>query len=137
MMNGPNLNLIGVREPTIYGTITLEDYFEKLKKKFNKHVLAYYQSNHEGFLLDKLHEAQNLYDGIVLNAGALTHTSIAIRDAILAISTPVFEVHISNLVTREDFRKHSYMTDVCIGSVNGMGLEGYTIAIEQLIENAI
>ena len=94
--------------------------------------MEYYQSNHEGALIDKLHEVGFEYDGIVLNPGGYTHTSIAIRDAISAISTPVFEVHISNLAEREDFRQISYVSDVCVGSLNGMGLEGYAIAIERL-----
>lgn len=134
IINGPNLNLVGVREPEIYGSRTLEDHFEELKERFPAHELSYYQSNHEGFLLDKLHEVGYSYDGIVLNAGALTHTSIALRDAIAGITTPVFEVHISNLAEREDFRQHSYITEVCVGALNGMGLEGYAVAVEQLIK---
>ena len=135
ILNGPNLNLVGVREPEIYGSRTLEDHFEELKDRFSTHELQYFQSNHEGFILDKLHEVGFSYDGIVLNAGALTHTSIAIRDAIAGITTPVFEVHISNLAEREKFRQHSYVEEVCVGSINGMGLEGYAIAIEELINS--
>ncbi len=137
ILNGPNLNLVGVREPEIYGSRTLENYFEELKEHFSSHDLEYFQSNHEGFILDKLHEIGFLYDGIVLNAGALTHTSIAIRDAIVAITTPVFEVHISNLAERERFRQQSYMREVCVGSINGRGLEGYAVAIENLIKNTV
>ena len=132
IINGPNLNLVGIREPEIYGSTSLQDHFEELKSRFSCHELEYFQSNHEGCLLDKLHEVGYSYDGIVLNAGALTHTSIAIRDAIAAITTPVFEVHISNLLEREAFRQHSYITDVCAGSVNGMGKEGYALGIEEL-----
>ena len=135
ILNGPNLNLVGVREPEIYGSRTLEDHFEELKDRFSTHELEYFQSNHEGFILDKLHEVGFSYDGIVLNAGALTHTSIAIRDAIAGITTPVFEVHISNLAEREKFRQHSYVEEVCVGSINGMGLEGYAVALEELISH--
>ena len=133
ILNGPNLNLVGVREPEIYGSRTLEDHFEELKSRFSAHELEYFQSNHEGYILDKLHEVGFSYDGVVLNAGALTHTSIAIRDAIAGITTPVFEVHISNLAEREKFRQHSYIEEVCVGSINGMGLEGYAVAIEELV----
>ena len=135
ILNGPNLNLVGVREPEIYGSRTLEGHFEELKDRFSTLELQYFQSNHEGFILDKLHEVGFSYDGVVLNAGALTHTSIAIRDAIAGITTPVFEVHISNLAEREKFRQHSYVEEVCVGSINGMGLEGYAIAIEELINS--
>ena len=123
-----------MREPEIYGSRTLSDHFEELKERFSDHKLEYYQSNHEGAIIDKLHEVGFSYDGIVLNAGALTHTSIAIRDAVAGITTPVFEVHISNLAEREAFRQHSYVTEVCIGALNGMGLEGYAVAIEELIK---
>ena len=132
IINGPNLNLLGKREPEIYGNETFEDYFKTLQDKFPTYQLTYFQSNHEGALIDKLHEVGFSYDGIVMNAGAYTHTSIAMRDAIAAITTPVFEVHISNLAEREDFRKQSYLEAVCVGSINGMGLEGYAVAIEDL-----
>ena len=134
IINGPNLNLLGKRETEIYGKQSFEEFFEELKNRFPTHKLSYFQSNHEGALIDKLHEIGFAYDGVVLNAGALTHTSIAIRDAIAAISTPVFEVHISNLAEREEFRKHSYVTDVCVGALNGMGMEGYAVALESLID---
>ncbi|MEP5612614.1 MAG: type II 3-dehydroquinate dehydratase [Cyclobacteriaceae bacterium] len=130
ILNGPNLNLLGKREPEIYGSQTFEEFFVILKDRFDSHELVYFQSNHEGALIDKLHEVGFDYDGVVFNPGAYTHTSIAIRDAISAIPTPVFEVHISNLAEREDFRQKSYVSDVCAGSINGLGLEGYTIAIE-------
>ncbi|MEP0987629.1 type II 3-dehydroquinate dehydratase [Ekhidna sp.] len=132
ILNGPNLNLLGRREPEIYGNRSFEDFFEELQKRFSEHQLVYFQSNHEGALIDKLHEVGFSYDGIVFNPGAYTHTSIALRDAISGINTSVFEVHISNLATREDFRQVSYVKDVCIGSINGMGLEGYAVAIEEL-----
>lgn len=133
ILNGPNLNLLGKREPEIYGSKSFEDYFEELKKQFPGVRLEYFQSNHEGALIDKLHEVGFSYDGVVFNPGAYTHTSIALRDAISGIKTPVFEVHISNLAQREHFRQTSYVKDVCIGSINGMGLEGYAFAIEELI----
>ncbi len=135
ILNGPNLNLVGVREPEIYGSRTLEDYFKELEERFSFQKLEYFQSNHEGQILDKLHEVGFSYGGIVLNAGALTHTSIALRDAIAAIKTPVFEVHISNIAEREKFRQHSYISEVCVGSIDGMGLEGYAVAIEELVGN--
>ncbi|MEO9871602.1 type II 3-dehydroquinate dehydratase [Ekhidna sp.] len=134
ILNGPNLNLLGKREPEIYGSQTFEDFFKELKNLFADCKLEYFQSNHEGALIDKLHQVGFSYDGIVFNPGAYTHTSIALRDAIAGIETPVFEVHISNLAEREDFRQVSYVKDVCIGSTNGMGLEGYAIAIEELVK---
>ena len=133
ILNGPNLNLLGKREPEIYGSQTFEEYFVTLKEKYGAISLEYYQSNHEGDLLDKLHEVGFEYDGIVFNPGAYTHTSIALRDAIVGINTPVFEVHISNLAEREDFRQISYVKDACVGTINGMGLEGYAVAIDELI----
>ena len=126
------MNLLGKREPEIYGSESFEDYFQQLKERLSEHELTYFQSNHEGALLDKLHEVGFSHDGIVFNPGAYTHTSIALRDAISGITTPVFEVHISNLAEREDFRQVSYVKDVCAGSINGMGLEGYAVAIEEL-----
>lgn len=132
ILNGPNLNLLGRREPEIYGSQSFEDYFEELKKRFSEHELEYFQTNHEGALIDKLHEVGFSYDGVVFNPGAYTHTSIALRDAIAGIESPVFEVHISNLAEREDFRQVSYVKDVCVGSINGMGLEGYAVAVERL-----
>lgn len=132
ILNGPNLNLLGKREPEIYGDKSFEDFFKELKERFPDNELEYFQSNHEGILIDKLHEVGFSYDGIIFNPGAYTHTSIALRDAIAGIQTPVFEVHISNLAERENFRQISYVKDVCVGSINGMGLEGYAVAIEQL-----
>ena len=132
ILNGPNLNLLGKREPEIYGSKSFEEFFEELKTQFVEDELEYYQSNHEGALIDKLHEVGFHLDGIVFNPGAYTHTSIALRDAIAGITTPVFEVHISNLAEREDFRQVSYVADVCVGSLNGMGLEGYEIALQRL-----
>jgi len=135
ILNGPNLNLLGRREPEIYGDQTFEDFFDGLKERFSSHDLEYFQSNHEGDLIDKLHEVGFSYSGIAFNPGAYTHTSIALRDAIAGIESPVIEVHISNLAEREDFRQVSYVKEVCVGSISGMGLEGYVIAIEKLITN--
>lgn len=132
VINGPNLNLLGRRETEIYGHQSFESYFETLQKQFDGHQLAYFQSNHEGLLIDKLHEAGFSLDGIVLNAGALTHTSIALADAVAAINTPVIEVHISNVHARESFRHHSYLSAKCMGSIVGLGLDGYRLAVLHL-----
>jgi 3-dehydroquinate dehydratase II len=131
IINGPNLNLLGKREPEIYGHQTFEQYFEILKNKYAEVAdLEYFQSNHEGALLDKIHEIGFSYEGIVLNAGALTHTSIAIADAVAAVKTPVVEVHISNVYKREDFRQHSYISTNSIGVIVGLGLKGYDFGIQ-------
>ena len=130
IINGPNLNLLGTREPEIYGRENFEDYFARLQQEFPTITLHYFQSNSEGALIDKLHEVGFTYEGIVLNAGAYTHTSIAIADAIAAIRTPVIEVHISNIHARESFRHHSYLAKNCMGSIVGLGLKGYELAIE-------
>jgi len=129
IINGPNLNLLGKREPTIYGSQTFEQYFESLKLKFSMLHLTYFQSNKEGELIDKLHEVGFTIDGIVLNAGGYTHTSVAIGDAIAAIKTPVIEVHISNVHAREDFRHHSYLSKNCAGIIVGFGMESYALAL--------
>jgi 3-dehydroquinate dehydratase II len=129
IINGPNLNLLGKREPEIYGSRSFEAYFAALQADFAGVELAYFQSNHEGELLDKLHETGFSYDGIVLNAGALTHTSIALGDAVAAISAPVIEVHISNVHRREAFRHHSYISAPSAGCIVGLGLDGYRLAI--------
>ncbi len=132
IINGPNLNLLGKREPEIYGTLTFEQYFETLKTQFPDLELFYFQSNHEGDLLDKIHEIGFSFDGIVINAGAYTHTSIAIADALAAVKTPAIEVHISNIHAREAFRHHSFLAAKCVGSIVGLGLKGYALAIEFL-----
>jgi 3-dehydroquinate dehydratase-2 len=130
IINGPNLNLLGKREPSVYGNQSFETYFETLKQQFgNAFELAYFQSNHEGEIIDKLHEVGFSYEGIILNGGAYTHTSIAIADAISAITTPVVEVHISNVYAREAFRHHSHFSAKCKGVIVGMGLTGYALAI--------
>lgn len=133
IINGPNLNLVGTREPDIYGRETFESYFERLQIEFPTITLHYFQSNHEGYIIDKLHEVGFSYDGIILNAGGLSHTSIAIADAIAAIRTPVVEVHISNVFEREAFRHHSYLSANCVGCIIGFGLRGYELAIEYFL----
>jgi 3-dehydroquinate dehydratase-2 len=133
IINGPNLNLLGRREPEIYGEDTFEDFMIHLRGLFPEVSLHYFQSNHEGELLDKLHEVGFSYDGIILNAGALTHTSIALADAIVAIDTPVIEVHISNVHARESFRHHSYLSPYCEGIIIGFGLRGYELAVQYFL----
>ncbi len=134
IINGPNLNLLGTREPSVYGRKSFEEFFEGLQIEFPGITLHYFQSNHEGDIIDKLHEVGFTYNGIVLNAGAYTHTSIAIADAIGAIETPVIEVHISNVHAREKFRHHSYISPKCIGSIVGLGLKGYELAIDYFLK---
>ncbi|MDQ1088150.1 MULTISPECIES: type II 3-dehydroquinate dehydratase [unclassified Siphonobacter] len=133
IINGPNLNLLGRREPEVYGSQTFEDYFATLLPKFPEVTLEYFQSNHEGALLDKIHEVGFSYDGIILNAGAYTHTSVALADAISGVKTPVIEVHISNVHAREAFRHHSYISPKAAGIVIGFGLKGYEMAIRSLL----
>ena len=130
IINGPNLNLLGKREPEVYGSTTFEAYFGDLQAKFNTVQLDYYQSNIEGELIDKIQEVGFSYDGIILNAGAYTHTSIGIGDAIKGVTTPVVEVHISNTFSREDFRHVSYISPVAKGVILGFGLQGYDLAIQ-------
>lgn len=129
IVNGPNLNLLGKREPLIYGSESFEEYLQKLKDEFPDANIDHYQSNVEGEIINKLHEAGFSYDGIILNAGGYTHTSVAIGDAVKAIATPVVEVHISNIFSREDFRQISYIAPQAKGSISGFGLEGYRLAI--------
>ena len=130
ILNGPNLNLIGKREPEIYGNQSLDDYFEIVKKRFQDCEIDTYQSNHEGVLIDRLHEAIGKYDGIVINPGGYAHTSIALADAIRAIGIPVVEVHISNIYEREEYRHHSYTAEAAVKTIVGKGLEGYSEAVE-------
>ena len=129
IINGPNLNLLGKRETSIYGNQSFEDYFEELKSKYEEIELEYYQSNIEGELIDKLHDVGFSYDGIILNAGAYTHTSVGIGDAIKGINTPVVEVHISNTFSRESFRHESYISPNAKGVVLGFGLKSYDLAL--------
>ncbi len=134
IINGPNLNLLGIREKKIYGEESFESYFKELEKKFNKIKLEYFQSNHEGELIEKIQKVGFSYNGIIINAGGFTHTSVAIRDAISSVKSPAVEVHISNILSREDFRKKSYLSDVCLGIISGLGLMGYEAAIKYFIE---
>jgi 3-dehydroquinate dehydratase-2 len=133
IINGPNLNLLGKREPEIYGSETFEDYYRGLQLKFRNVEVSYYQSNIEGEIIDKLHEVGFNYDGIILNAAAYTHTSVGIGDAIKAIETKVVEVHISNIHAREEFRKHSYISPNANGVLFGFGLKGYDLAIQSFL----
>lgn len=134
LLNGPNLNLLGVREPEVYGKETFTDYFRQLKDKYPSVDISCFQSNVEGELIDKIHEVGFSYDGIILNAGAYTHTSIALADAIAAVKAPVVEVHISNIHAREPYRHVSMIAAACRGSVIGFGLDSYRLAVEALIE---
>ena len=133
IINGPNLNLLGTREPTVYGNQTFEGYLTTLKAKFPSVQFDYFQSNVEGELINALHKADKNVDGIILNAGAYTHTSIAIADAVAGISVPVVEVHISNIFAREDYRHVSYLGKHCKGSVSGFGLMSYDLALQYFI----
>jgi 3-dehydroquinate dehydratase-2 len=133
IINGPNLNLVGTREPGIYGSETFEDYFQKLRKKYENIDFDYFQSNVEGELINKIQESGKKMDGIILNAGGYTHTSVAIGDAIASISIPVVEVHISNIEAREDFRKISHISAKCAGTIFGFGMKGYLLAVESFL----
>ena len=133
IINGPNLNLLGTREPGIYGSDTMEAYLDTLRKRYPDIDIDYYQSNIEGELITKLQQVGFTYDGIVLNAGAYTHTSIALHDCIRSLKTPVIEVHISNVHKREEFRHHSYISSACRGVICGFGMDSYRLAIESFI----
>jgi 3-dehydroquinate dehydratase-2 len=133
IINGPNLNLLGVREKSIYGDSSFEIYFEELRSKYSIIELEYFQSNVEGEIINKLHEVGFSYDGIILNAGAYTHTSVAISDAIAGIKTPVVEVHISNIYAREEYRHISLTGKNCKGVLTGFGLNGYRLALESFL----
>jgi 3-dehydroquinate dehydratase-2 len=133
IINGPNLNLLGVREKSIYGDSTFETYLEKLRERYPSIEIAYYQSNVEGEIINKIHEVGFSFDGIILNAGAYTHTSIAIADAIAAIKAPVIEVHISNVYKREEFRHNSMLAANCRGVIAGFGMNSYRLAVESLL----
>ena len=132
IINGPNLNLLGIREPGIYGKESMETFLLRLRKRYAGMEIDYYQSNVEGELIDKLQETGFSYDGIILNAGAYTHTSIALLDCIRSLRTPVIEVHISNVNDREEFRRHSMIAPACKGTIQGFGLDSYRLAIEAL-----
>ena len=134
IVNGPNLNLLGKREPGIYGSSSFDDYLPKLRIMYPKIQIDYYQSNVEGELINKIQEVGFSYDGIVLNAGAYTHTSVALHDCIRAITTPVIEVHISNVHQREEFRHHSFISSACKGVICGFGLDSYRLAVEAIVK---
>jgi 3-dehydroquinate dehydratase-2 len=133
IINGPNLNLLGKREPAIYGSATFEDYFKTLQEKYKDINFTYFQSNIEGELIDKLHEFGFDYDGIILNAAAYTHTSVGLGDAVKGIETPVIEVHISNVHAREDFRQISYIAPNVKGVISGFGLKSYELAVQSFL----
>ena len=135
IINGPNLNLTGRREPDIYGRVTMEEMVADLRSRFPEAEIGYYQSNVEGEIINRLQEVGFTVDGIILNAGGYSHTSVAIHDAIAAITTPVIEVHISNIFAREEYRRHSLLSDVCRGVVCGLGLEGYRFAVESFLND--
>ena len=132
LINGPNLNLLGIREQSIYGNKSFENYFQTLQNEYPDIEMEYYQSNIEGELINKIHERGFTFDGIIINAGAYTHTSVAIRDAISGVKSPVIEVHISNVLTRESFRHESIIGAVCVGSITGFGLDSYRLGIEAI-----
>ena len=134
IINGPNLNLLGKREPNVYGTNSFEDYFESLQHKYSTIDFSYFQSNIEGEIIDKLHEVGFNYDGIILNAAAYTHTSVGIGDAVKAIETPVVEVHISNVHAREEFRHKSFIAANAKGVISGFGLKSYELAVQVFLE---
>ena len=133
IMNGPNLNLLGIREPGIYGKEGFDEYLKVLRKKYEDIDMDYFQSNTEGELINKIHETGFSYEGIILNAGAYTHTTIALADAISAVTTPVIEVHISNTARRESFRHVSFLSAACLGTITGFGLDSYELALQALL----
>lgn len=133
VLNGPNLNLLGIREKSIYGNMSMDEFLLSLNAEYSNINIEYYQSNHEGDLVDKLHEVGFSYDGVVFNAGAYTHTSVALADAIAAINTPVIEVHISNTACREPFRHTSYISANCVGTITGFGLDSYRLGIQSFL----
>ena len=133
IINGPNLNLTGKREPEVYGSTTMEEYLEGLRKHFPEVEITYYQSNVEGELIDRIQHVGFRYDGIIVNLGGYSHTSVALRDALLAVPVPKVEVHLSNIFAREDYRHHSFITSACRGMVCGLGLMGYELALRALL----
>ena len=135
IINGPNLNLLGTREPGIYGSETFEHFFQKLRKEYETIDFDYFQSNVEGELINEIQESAKRMDGIILNAGGYTHTSVAIGDAIAAVKIPVVEVHISNVEAREEFRKLSHISAKCVGTISGFGLKSYLLAVESFIKD--
>lgn len=136
IINGPNINLLGKREPSVYGAVSFEEYLLDLRKRYPEIEMQYYQSNVEGEMINKIHEIGFDFDGIILNAGAYTHTSIALQDAIRAVPAPVIEVHISNVHARESFRHVSMISSACMGVICGFGLDSYRLALEALVEKS-
>ncbi len=135
IINGPNLNLLGTREPDLYGSQSFEDFLKELKSKYTSHDIGYFQSNIEGELISAVQQAKQNYDGIILNAAAYSHTSIGIADAVTAIELSVVEVHISNIYKRENFRHFTYLSSRCVGTISGLGLKGYALALEFLLSS--
>jgi len=133
IINGANLNLLGTREPKIYGNISFDEFFITLQKEFPEVELAYFQSNSEGAIIDKIHQAAENFDGIILNAGAYAHTSLAIADAVRAVQIPVIEVHISNIFAREPYRRHSFISEAAVGVICGFSLNSYRLAVKSLL----
>ena len=133
IINGPNLNLTGRREPEVYGTTTMEEYLDGLRKQFPEVEITYYQSNVEGELIDRIQQTGFRYDGLIVNLGGYSHTSVSLRDALLAVSAPKVEVHLSNIFAREEYRHHSLITSACRGMVCGLGLQGYELALRALL----
>ena len=133
ILNGPNLNLLGKREPEIYGNVSFEDFLPRLRSRFPQHQISYFQTNHEGVIIDKLQEADGFYGGVVMNPGAYAHTSIAIADCIRAIRLPVVEVHLTDIRQREAYRHHSFTAEACVACIVGKGLEGYALGVENLL----
>ena len=133
IINGPNLNLTGIREPEVYGTTTMEEYVESLRKQFPEVEISCYQSNVEGELIDRIQQVGFRYDGLIVNLGGYSHTSVALRDALLAVPAPKVEVHLSNIFAREEYRHHSLITSACRGMICGLGLQGYEFALRALL----
>jgi 3-dehydroquinate dehydratase-2 len=133
IINGPNLNLTGMREPEVYGTTTIEEYLDGLRARFPEVEITYYQSNVEGELIDRIQQVGFRYDGLIVNLGGYSHTSVALRDALLAVPAPKVEVHLSNIFAREEYRHHSLITSACRGMVCGLGLQGYELALRVLV----
>ena len=136
ILNGPNLNLQGRRDPAVYGTQTFESFYDELRRRYPTVEFEYRQSNHEGVLIDTIQQADGCFDGVVLNAGGYTHTSVALRDAVAAVRVPVVEVHISSILAREEFRHTSLLAPVAKGSIMGFGLDSYRLGVEALLQSA-
>ena len=136
IINGPNLNLTGRREPEIYGSVTMEQYLDELRQSFPEVQIGYYQSNVEGEIINRIHEVGFSADGIIINAGGYSHTSVALHDALAAVPAPAIEVHLSNIFAREEYRHHSLLTPACRGIISGLGLKGYELAIKALLSDS-